>query len=160
MFGSCRQAKYSNGKIHKCNKVLLHMIRSQYLWEDFILEPSSRRLLCAHSHSRIWLFANPWTVARQAPLSTGFFRQEYCSGLSCPPPGDLPGPRTEPASLTSPALGGRLFPTSTTWEAYELVLGHKKEWNNAICSNMDGPRDYHTVAERRTPSRAQEWALV
>jgi len=62
-----------------------------------------------------------------APLSMGFFRQEYWSGLSCPPPGDLPDPRTEPASLTSPALAGRFFTTSTTWEAYEVVLGHKKE---------------------------------
>ena len=36
------------------------------------------------------LFATPWTVARQAPLFMGFFRQEYCSGLLFPPPGDLP----------------------------------------------------------------------
>ena len=38
------------------------------------------------------LFVTPWTVARQAPLSTGFSRQEHCSGLPCPPPGDLPNP--------------------------------------------------------------------
>ena len=38
------------------------------------------------------LFANPWTVARQAPLSMGFSRQEYWSGLPCPPPGGLPNP--------------------------------------------------------------------
>ena len=45
--------------------------------------------------------ATPWTVARQAPLSMGFPRQEYWSGLSCPPPGDLPNPGIEPLS---PAL--------------------------------------------------------
>ena len=39
---------------------------------------------------------DPWTVAHQAPLSMGFSRQEYWSGLSFPPPGDLPDPGTEP----------------------------------------------------------------
>ena len=42
-----------------------------------------------------WLFVTPWTVARQAPLSMGFSRQEYWSGLPCPPPGDLPNPAIE-----------------------------------------------------------------
>ena len=40
----------------------------------------------------------PWTVVRQAPLSTGFSRQEYWDGLPCPSPGDLPHPGTEPKS--------------------------------------------------------------
>ena len=40
----------------------------------------------------------PWTVARQAPLPMGFSRQEYRSGLPCPPPGDLPDPGMEPGS--------------------------------------------------------------
>ena len=48
-------------------------------------------------------FATLWTVAHQAPLSMGFFRQEYWSGLSLPSPGDLPDPGVEPAS---PALAG------------------------------------------------------
>ena len=46
----------------------------------------------------------PWIVACQAPLSMGFSRQEYWSGLSCPPPGDLPNPGAEPASLMFPPL--------------------------------------------------------
>ena len=50
----------------------------------------------------------------------GFSRQEYWSGLPCPPPGDLPDPETEPESLTSPALAGGFFTTSTTLEALEL----------------------------------------
>ena len=62
--------------------------------------------------------ATPWTVAHQAPLSMGFSRQEYWSGLSCPPQRDLPNPGTE---LTSPALAGRFFTTSATWEA--LAVG-------------------------------------
>ena len=50
----------------------------------------------------------PWTVACQAPLSLGFSRQEYWSGLPFPPPGDLPYPEIEPVS---PALAGRFFTT-------------------------------------------------
>ena len=48
--------------------------------------------------SCVQLFATPWTVARQAPLSMGFSTQEYWSGLPCLPPGDLPDPGTEPVS--------------------------------------------------------------
>jgi len=41
-----------------------------------------------------------------------FSRQEYRSGLPCPPPGDLPNPGIKPASLVSPALAGKFFTTS------------------------------------------------
>jgi len=47
----------------------------------------------------------------------GFSRQECWSGLPCPPPGDLPKPGIKSSSLVSPALAGRFFTTSTTWEA-------------------------------------------
>ena len=47
---------------------------------------------------RVWVFVTLWTVTCLAPLSIGFPRQEYCSGLPCPPPGDLPNPGTESAS--------------------------------------------------------------
>ena len=48
----------------------------------------------------------PWTVAHQAPLSMGFSRQEYWSGLLSPSPGDLPNSRIKPTSLMLPALAG------------------------------------------------------
>ena len=51
--------------------------------------------------SHVRLFATPWTVAYQASLSMGFSRQEYCSGLPFPSPGDLPDPGMEPGSPTS-----------------------------------------------------------
>ena len=57
-------------------------------------------------------FATSWTVALQAPLSMGFSRQEYWSGLPFPPPGDLPGPGMEPASPMSPALQADSLPLS------------------------------------------------
>ena len=72
--------------------------------------------------SRVQLLVTAWTVARQVPLSVGFSRQEYCSGLPCPPPGDLPDPGIKPKSLMSPALAGGFFSTSITWEA-QTVLG-------------------------------------
>ena len=58
---------------------------------------------CTHAQlfSRVQLFVTLWTVAHQAPLSMGFSRQQYWSGLPLPPPGDLPNPGTEPASLVS-----------------------------------------------------------
>ena len=55
--------------------------------------------------------AVPWTVALQAPLSMGFFRQEHWSGLPFPSPGDLPDPGVEPASPVAPALAGRFLTT-------------------------------------------------
>ena len=58
--------------------------------------------------SCVQLFANPCSIACQTPLSMEYFRQEYWSGLSCPPPGDLSNPGIEPASLT---LAGRFFTT-------------------------------------------------
>ena len=63
------------------------------------------------SFSHVRLFATPWTVAYQAPLSMEFSRQEYWSGLPFPPPGYLPDPEIEPISLASPALSGGLFTT-------------------------------------------------
>ena len=83
-------------------------------WESEAWPRTRAGVLSRFSHVR--LFATLWTVARQAPLSMGSSRQEYWSGLPFPFPGDLPNPRTEPAFLTSSALAGRFFTTSTTWE--------------------------------------------
>ena len=58
-------------------------------------------VLCPYSQKSVQVFATPWTVAHQAPLSMRFSRQAYWSGLPCPPPGDLPNPGIK---LGSPAL--------------------------------------------------------
>ena len=58
--------------------------------------------------SHVQISATLWTIAWQAPLSMEFPKQEYWSGLSFPPPGNLPKPGTEPVS---PALAGRFFNT-------------------------------------------------
>ena len=62
--------------------------------------------MCVSVLSYVRLFATPWTVACQAPLSMEFSRQEYWSRLPFPPPEDLPKPGVEPAS---PTLAGRFF---------------------------------------------------
>ena len=67
--------------------------------------------MCPYMLSYVQLFATPWTVACQAPLSMGFYRQEYWSGLLFPSPGDLPDPGIKPEFPVSPALAGRFFTT-------------------------------------------------
>ena len=79
------------------------------------------------------LFATPWTVARQAPLSMGFSRQDYWSGLPCPPPGDLPNPGMEPTSLLSPALAGGFFTTSAPGKPQEEKMFGQKVCFAAKC---------------------------
>ena len=80
------------------------------------------------------LFVTPWAIAHQAPLSMEFSRQEYWSGLPCPPPGDLPDPGIKSTSLVSPGLAGRFFTTSTPWEAplniFKIIvsLNNKKDF--------------------------------
>ena len=71
------------------------------------------------SHVRL---ATLWTVAHQGPLSMGFLRQEYWSGLPFPPPGNLPKPGVKPASFMCLALVGGLFTTKATREAQHVCM--------------------------------------
>ena len=91
--------------------------------------------------SRVWLCETTWTAGYQASLSLEFSRQEHWSGLLCPPLGDLSHPGIEPASLTSPALGGGFFTTSATWSL--LLL-----FNCSVVSNSLWP---HGLQHARLP---------
>ena len=71
----------------------------------------------------VWLFATPWSLAYQAPLSMGFSRQEYWSGLPFPSPGDLPNPRTEAGS---PALQADALPSELPEKASNTVTSSMK----------------------------------
>ena len=75
--------------------------------------------LCVLSCVR--LFASPWALVHQAPLSMGFFRQEYWSALLFLSPGDLPDPGIKTASPGSPALAGRFFITAAAWETRYIL---------------------------------------
>ena len=78
-------------------------------------------------------------IARQAPLSMGFCRQEYWSGLPCPPPGHLPDPGIEPTSSASPAL-----------QADSLLLSHL----GSPLTKKLGLRNFRGLLEGRTSSPA------
>ena len=71
-------------------------------------------LNCFH---HVQLCATLWTVAGQAPVSMGFSRKDYWSGLPCPTPACLPDLGVDSESLMSPALAAGFLTASTTWEA-------------------------------------------
>ena len=80
------------------------------LYPSLVYYLTYRRYKIVFNH--VQLFATPWTVALQAPLSVGFSRQEYWSRLPFPPRGDLPDPGIEPSSPKSPALQVDSLPLS------------------------------------------------
>ena len=88
------------------------------------LGPEKRVHAYLLSHfSRVQLCVTQWTVAHQTPLSMGFSRQEYWSGLPRLPPRDLPNPGIKPPSLTFPTLEAGSLPLTITWEVpYSLAL--------------------------------------
>ena len=76
---------------------------------DSYTQGHSQPTVCIQSLSHVQLLVTPWTIACQAPLSMGFSRQEYWSGLPFLPPGDLPDSATESKSPASPALQAEFF---------------------------------------------------
>ena len=100
---------------------------------------------------------NPMDCSPWDPLSIGVSRKEYWSGLPCHPPGHLPDRRMEPMSLTSLALQGVFFTTSTTWKVpslpwYPAKISEKDVWyldpQTACGENMWGG----VVASCRQPA--------
>ena len=84
--------------------------------------------MSAQSLSHVQLFATPWTVAHQAPLSTEFSRQEYWDRLPFPSLEDLPNPGIEPMSLAYPALAGRfLMPVPPRKPPLSICLNNQNE---------------------------------
>ena len=90
--------------------------------------------MCAQSLSHVQFFATPWTVSHQVPLSMGFSKQEYWSGLSFPPPWDLPDPGIEPTSPVSPVLAIGFFTTEQSWVLLLLKKKKKKKFTNTKAS--------------------------
>ena len=100
------------------------------------------KLAVVWSLGRVRLSATPCSVDPQAPLSMGFSRQEYCSGLPCPPPGDLPDPGIEPSSPVSPALQADSLPS----EPPERISPTK-----ACCQKEGGLTGYFTRVSMTDP---------
>ena len=105
--------------------------------------------------SHVWLSVTLWTVACQGPLSRGFSRQEYWSGLPWPPPGDLPDPGIKSTSVMSPALVGRfiynelryfLLPEYRIPNTSDSKFGTKayKEFRDFTSSTHNPPKATHS----------------
>ena len=101
-----------------CKLVLLITV----LWMIHSKSKKKPNACMLNPFSHVWLFATLWTMAHQAPLSMGFSRREYWSGLPFPSPGDLPDPGVEPGSpelladsLPSEPLG-KPTPGGTDWK--------------------------------------------
>ena len=101
----------------------LSLLQLFSLWFTFtdpfysLISPSCLLSACICARSVSSVVSNsvaPWTVADQAPLSMGFSRQEYWSGLPCPPSGDLPNPGIEPYTSNVSCIGKWFFTISTT----------------------------------------------
>ena len=111
---------------------------------------------CMLSHfSCVWLLVTLWTGAHQAPLSMRFSRQEYQSGFPCLPAGDLPDPGIEPrllclihwqmgSLLVTPGNHAHTHTHTHTNTHNGILLSCKKEWNSAICNDMDELGEYYT----------------
>ena len=78
-----------------------------------------------------------WTVTHQAPLSMGFPRQEYWSGLPFPPPGDLPDPGRAAVSPVSLALAGGFFTTKPFGKPLLFLMHNNTCFNNIIAIVID-----------------------
>ena len=100
--------------------------------------------------SHAWYFVTPWTVTYQAPLSMGFSRQEYWSGLQWSPPGDLLGPGIKPSSFIFAILEGRFFTAITTWKAsniYSTICKIDSQWEFSVWLRELKPGLYNNLEE-------------
>ena len=108
--------------------------------------------VCELSHSAVSLFATPWTAARQAPQSLGFSRQEHCSDLPFPAPGDLPDPGI-PGKKTR-LDGSQLWPSSEKSQNVPSWWPGPKG-NRILNQRNSGSQLLETEEHCRSPSRAQ-----
>ena len=98
----------------------------------------SQTSICMHAEFFVQLYATPWTVAHQTPLSMEFSRQDYWKGLPFPTPEVIHNPGIESKSPASPALAGRFFttvPQGSLKQAYDLSehIVHLKSMHFTTC---------------------------
>ena len=134
--------------------------------------------------SYVQLFATPWTVAHQAPLSMGFSRQEYWSGLPFPSPEDIPDPGIKPVSLISPVSAEGSFTTSTTWkllsgpEKWSLPtkakhrhwiycngqgksdMKRKTKQRRSLCRNKNRFKNQYMCISQGSPEKWNQWICI
>ena len=108
-------------------------------------------------YSRGRLFVTLWTAGHQAPLSMGFSRQKYWSGLPCPPPWNFPHPEMEHERPPSPALAGGFCTTSAIWEAPLEGHNSKKKCDRIYVMNLERSGETCILA---TPTDSRNSASV
>ena len=115
---------------------------------------------CVPSHfSCVWLSAALWTVACQAPLSIGFSREEYWSGLPCPPPGDLPGQGPNPHLLCLLHWQGGFLPPVPPGKPNAAAAAKSFQSCPTLCDSMDSSPP--GSSERGIlQARTLEWAAI
>ena len=108
------------------------------------------RHVCVLSYfSHVWLCATLWTVARQAPLAMGFSKQQYWSGLPCPPEGDLPDPRMKPSLVVLLHWQANSLPLNHLLLTYKvLFVGYRGEVE--ICG--DRCSVFHNISHKVCPT--------
>ena len=106
-------------------------------------------------HNQVQLFVILWTVAHQAPLSMGFSRQEYWSGLPFPPPGHFPDPGIQSWALEFPALAGGFFTTSATWDRESEVVQSCPTLHDPMDCSLQG-FSIHGIFQ----TRILEWVAI
>ena len=104
--------------------------------------------------SCVWLFATLWTIAQQAPLSMGFFKQEYWHRLPFPSPGDLPNPGLKLTSPVSPALELDSLPDEPSWKP---IFHFAKSLQSCptVCDPIDGT---HQAPPSLGFSKQEHWS--
>ena len=125
--------------------------------------PGSGTLCRALSHfSHVRFFTTSWMAAHQAPLSMGSPRQEYWSGLPCPPPGHLPHPGVEPISPASPALQVDSLPLSHQGNplAHNAAAAAKSiQSSPTLCDSINGSPP-GSPAPGTLQARTLEWVAI
>ena len=90
---------------------------------------------------RVQLYVTLWSIARQAPLSMGFSRQECWSQLPCPPPEESSRPRDRNCISCGSWIASRFLTAEPPRKPHNgRLLSHKKEWIWGCCSQVDEPR--------------------
>ena len=133
---SCRKIFVCFGSLRRSTdpehdmKVSLNFLKSSPFSQMTLFQ---RWGVVAQLLSHVQLFATPWTVARQAPLSMEFSRQEHWSGLPVPTLGYLSDSRIKPTSLCVSCVGRQIIYHCTTWEVLEKLYNQPNPTHQDQC---------------------------
>ena len=141
----------------------LHIHSSPTLDKNIQKQPNKWWYFAAvESLSHIWLFRDPVYCSPPGSSVHGISQQEYWSGLSCPPPEDLPNPRMKPISPVPPALAGRFFTTKPPgkpklWHSLVAVNGALMEMNHCYVQNHGRSSQIYWAKEDKHKRVDDKW---